>query len=64
MLRLLLNYDVPQRKLLNVVLFGQSDLRARVDARRNLADAPDHVRTGSMPAVHAAPEDESVPPLG
>ena len=40
-LRLLLNYDVPQRKLLNVVLFGQSDLRARVDARRNLADRVD-----------------------
>jgi type II secretory pathway predicted ATPase ExeA len=40
-LRLLLNYDVPQRKLLNVVLFGQSDLRARVDSRRNLADRVD-----------------------
>jgi type II secretory pathway predicted ATPase ExeA len=40
-LRLLLNYDVPQRKLLNVVLFGQSDLRARIDARRNLADRVD-----------------------
>jgi len=40
-LRLLLNYDVPQRKLLNVVLFGQSDLRARIDSRRNLADRVD-----------------------
>ncbi len=40
-LRLLLNYDVPQRKLLNVVLFGQSDLRARIDERRNLADRVD-----------------------
>lgn len=40
-LRLLLNYDVPQRKLLNVVLFGQSDLRGRIDARRNLADRVD-----------------------
>ena len=40
-LRLMLNYDVPQRKLLNVVLFGQSELRTRVDARRNLADRVD-----------------------
>ncbi len=40
-LRLLLNYDVPQRKLLNVVLFGQTELRARIDARRNLADRVD-----------------------
>ena len=40
-LRLLLNYDVPQRKLLNIVLFGQSELRARVEARRNLADRVD-----------------------
>ncbi len=40
-LRLLLNYDVPQRKLLNVVLFGQSDLRARIDARNDLADRVD-----------------------
>ncbi len=40
-LRLLLNYDVPQRKLLNVVLFGQSELRPRVEERRNLADRVD-----------------------
>ncbi|MGD1067086.1 MAG: AAA family ATPase [Vulcanimicrobiaceae bacterium] len=40
-LRLLLNYDVPQRKLLNIVLFGQSELRGRVDQRRNLADRVD-----------------------
>ena len=40
-LRLLLNYDVPQRKLLNIVLFGQTELRARIDARRNLADRVD-----------------------
>lgn len=40
-LRLLTNYDIPQRKLLNVVLFGQSELRARIDARRNLADRVD-----------------------
>ena len=40
-LRLLLNYDIPERKLLNVVLFGQSELRARVEARRNLADRVD-----------------------
>ena len=41
-LRLLLNYDVPQRKLLNVVLFGQTELRARIDARRNLVDRVDN----------------------
>ncbi|MDB5072012.1 MAG: hypothetical protein JWM87_3123 [Candidatus Eremiobacteraeota bacterium] len=40
-LRLLMNYDVPQRKLLNIVLFGQSELRPRVEARRNLADRVD-----------------------
>src|ERR1700738_2517575 len=40
-LRLLLNYDVPQRKLLNVVLFGQSELRARIEERHNLADRVD-----------------------
>ncbi len=40
-LRLLLNYDIPQRKLLNVVMFGQSELRGRLDRRRNLADRID-----------------------
>ncbi len=40
-LRLLLNYDIPDRKLLNVVLFGQSELRERIVARRNLADRVD-----------------------
>ena len=40
-LRLLLNYDVPQRKLLNIVLFGQSELRGRIGARRNLGDRVD-----------------------
>lgn len=40
-LRLLLNYDVPQRKLLNIVLFGQSELGERIRARANLADRVD-----------------------
>ncbi|HEY4440329.1 MAG TPA: AAA family ATPase [Candidatus Elarobacter sp.] len=40
-MRLLLNYDIPQRKLLNIVMFGQTELRARIDARRNLADRVD-----------------------
>jgi type II secretory pathway predicted ATPase ExeA len=40
-IRLLLNYDVPQRKLLNVVLFGQTELRKRIESRRNLADRVD-----------------------
>ena len=37
-LRLLLNFDVPERKLLNIVLFGQSEFRDRINKRRNLAD--------------------------
>ena len=37
-LRLLLNFDVPERKLLNIVLFGQSEFRDQVNKRRNLAD--------------------------
>ncbi len=37
-LRLLLNFDVPERKLLNIVLFGQSEFRDQVNRRRNLAD--------------------------
>src|ERR1700716_1897988 len=40
-LRLLLNYDVPQRKLLNIVLFGQTELRERIEARRHLPDPGD-----------------------
>ena len=40
-LRLLLNYDIPQRKLLNVVLFGQSELRSRLELRANIADRVD-----------------------
>jgi type II secretory pathway predicted ATPase ExeA len=40
-MRLLLNYDIPQRKLLNIILFGQSELRERIAARRNLADRVD-----------------------
>ncbi len=40
-LRLLLNYHVPQRKLLNILLFGQSELEARIAARGNLADRVD-----------------------
>jgi type II secretory pathway predicted ATPase ExeA len=40
-MRLLLNYDIPQRKLLNIVLFGQSELRRRIETRRNLADRVD-----------------------
>ncbi|MDQ2680988.1 MAG: AAA family ATPase [Candidatus Eremiobacteraeota bacterium] len=40
-LRLLLNYQVPQKKLLNILLFGQSELESRIAARRNLADRVD-----------------------
>jgi general secretion pathway protein A len=40
-LRLLLNYSIPDRKLLNIVLSGQSELRARIRQRSNLADRVD-----------------------
>lgn len=40
-LRLLLNYHVPQRKLLNILLFGQSELEARIASKGNLADRVD-----------------------
>ncbi|HZY98885.1 MAG TPA: AAA family ATPase [Candidatus Baltobacteraceae bacterium] len=40
-LRLLLNYQVPQRKLLNILLFGQAELEGRVAAQGNLADRVD-----------------------
>jgi general secretion pathway protein A len=40
-LRMLLNYHVPQRKLLNVLLFAQSELESRIAARGNLADRVD-----------------------
>ncbi len=40
-LRLLLNYHVPQRKLLNILLFGQSELETRINAKGNLVDRVD-----------------------
>jgi MSHA biogenesis protein MshM len=40
-LRLLLNYHVPQRKLLNILLFGQGELEARIAAKGNLGDRVD-----------------------
>lgn len=40
-LRLLLNYHVPQRKLLNILLFGQGELETRIHAKGNLADRVD-----------------------
>ncbi len=40
-LRMLLNYHVPQKKLVNILLFGQSELEARIAERRNLADRVD-----------------------
>ena len=40
-LRLLLNYHVPQRKLLNILLFGQAELEGRIAAKGNLADRVD-----------------------
>ena len=40
-LRMLLNYHVPQRKLLNILLFGQGELEMRINGRGNLADRVD-----------------------
>lgn len=40
-LRLLLNYQVPQRKLLNVLLFGQHELESRIALRGHLFDRVD-----------------------
>lgn len=40
-LRLLLNFDIPQRKLLNIILFGQSELEPRILGQRNLYDRVD-----------------------
>jgi type II secretory pathway predicted ATPase ExeA len=40
-LRMLLNYQVPQKKLLNILLFGQSELESRINERNNLADRVD-----------------------
>lgn len=48
-LRMLSNYHVPQRKLLNIVLFGQSELEDRIASRGNLSDRVDSwVRLGRM----------------
>ncbi len=40
-LRMLLNYHVPQRKLLNILLFGQDELETRIHGKGNLADRVD-----------------------
>jgi type II secretory pathway predicted ATPase ExeA len=40
-LRLLLNYHVPQKKLLNILLFGQSELEQHIESRGNLVDRVD-----------------------
>jgi type II secretory pathway predicted ATPase ExeA len=40
-LRLLLNFQIPQKKLLNVLLFGQPELERAVVAHGNLADRVD-----------------------
>jgi len=40
-LRLLLNYHIPKKKLLNTLLFGQPELEERIAAQQNLADRVD-----------------------
>jgi len=48
-LRMLLNYHVPQRKLLNILLFGQSELETRIADRGNLGDRVDGwIRLGRL----------------
>jgi type II secretory pathway predicted ATPase ExeA len=38
---MLLNYQIPQKKLLNILLFGQTELERRITAKQNLADRVD-----------------------
>ncbi len=40
-LRLLLNFQIPEKKLLNVLLFGQPELEEKIVRRGNLADRVD-----------------------
>jgi type II secretory pathway predicted ATPase ExeA len=48
-LRLLLNFQIPQKKLLNVILFGQPELERQVASRGNLADRVDGwIRIGPL----------------
>jgi type II secretory pathway predicted ATPase ExeA len=54
-LRLLLNYHVPQRKLLNILLFGQGELEERIRARGNLEDRVDGwIRLGRLDGTMAS----------
>jgi general secretion pathway protein A len=54
-LRLLLNFQIPQRKLLNVVLYGQSELEQHIYDRENLHDRVDaYVRLDPLDAAAAA----------
>src|SRR5271168_2901000 len=53
-LRLLLNYHVPQRKLLNILLFGQPELERRIADKGNLSDrVDDWVRLSRLDDVTA-----------
>lgn len=52
-LRLLLNYHVPNKKLLNILLFGQSELESRIVSRHNLVDRVDSF-------IRLAPLDDSM----
>ncbi|HXP93261.1 MAG TPA: AAA family ATPase [Candidatus Binatia bacterium] len=53
-LRLLLNFQIPQKKLLNVLLFGQPELERAVATRGNLADRVDGwIRLGPLDAAAA-----------
>ncbi len=53
-LRLLLNFQIPQKKLLNVLLFGQPELERAVAARGNLADRVDGwIRLGPLDTAAA-----------
>jgi type II secretory pathway predicted ATPase ExeA len=52
-LRLLLNYHVPNKKLLNILLFGQSELESRIVSRHNRVDRVDSF-------IRLAPLDDSM----
>jgi general secretion pathway protein A len=54
-LRLLLNYHVPSRKLLNILLFGQSELEQRIADQGNLEDRVDGwIRLGRLDTAMAS----------
>jgi general secretion pathway protein A len=55
-LRLLLNFQVPQKKLLNLILFGEEELAQLIAERLNFSDRVDtFVRLEGLDAASSAP---------